>query len=67
MNYADPADEASARQQQAIDVTLANRMPPAIPSPVCKNGDCGKPTQPGTSYCCPVCREDAGKWQRAKS
>ena len=63
MGYADPADEASARQQQVIDVALANRIPPA--SPVCRNGDCGEPSQPGTSYFCAECREYAEKWQRA--
>ncbi|KQN63664.1 hypothetical protein [Erwinia sp. Leaf53] len=65
MNYADSADEASSRQQQAIDVALANRKPPAALSAVCLNGDCGEPSRPGTSYCCPECREDAEKWQRA--
>ena len=52
MNYADPADETSARQQQAMDVALANRKPPAALSAVCLNGDCGEPSQPGTSYWC---------------
>lgn len=65
MNYADQADEASTTQQQAIDVALANRKPPATLSAVCLNGDCGEPSQAGTSYCCPECREDAEKWQRA--
>lgn len=49
MNYADAADEASARQQQAIDAALANRIPPASQSLVCWNGDCGEPSQLGTS------------------
>lgn len=65
MNYADPVDEAAARQQQGIDVALANRKPPAALSAVCLNGASGEPSRPGTSYCCSECREDAEKWQRA--
>ena len=58
MNFADPIDEAAAREQQLIEVALANRKAPELPSPVCKNADCGEPSQPGTSYCCAECRED---------
>lgn len=58
MNFADPIDEAAAREQQLIEVALANRKAPEPPSPVCKNSDCGEPSQPGTSYCCAECRED---------
>lgn len=58
MNFAGPIDEAAAREQQLIEVALANRKAPEPPSPVCKNADCGEPSQPGASYCCPECRED---------
>lgn len=67
MNFADPADEAAARQQMMIDVALANRKVPEQVSATCLNGDCGEPSQPGTSYCCPECREDDERWKRAKS
>lgn len=67
MNFADPIDEAAAREHLLIEVALANRKAPEPPSPVCRNADCGEPSQPGTSYCCPECREDDEKWQRAKS
>jgi len=67
MNFADPADEAAARQQIDIDVALANRKAPEPVSATCLNGDCGEPSQPGTSYCCPECREDDERWKRAKS
>lgn len=65
MNFADPIDEAAAREQQLIEVALANRKAPEPPSPVCKNADCGELSHPGTSYCCAECREDSEKWQRA--
>lgn len=65
MNFADPADEAAARQQIDIDIALANRKVPEPLSAVCKNADCGEPSLPGTSYCSAECREDADKWARA--
>ncbi|AXF76102.1 hypothetical protein LU631_02475 [Erwinia tracheiphila] len=64
--FADPADEAAARQQQMIDNALANRKLPAPPSPVCRNGDCGEKSQPGTSYYSSECREDAERLARAE-
>lgn len=56
--YADPVDEAAARQQQMIDNALANRKRPEPPSSICRNGDCGEPSQPGANYCSPECRKD---------
>lgn len=66
MNFADPIDEAAEREQQMIEQALANRKKPEPPSPICKNGDCGEPSQPGASYCCPECREDAERLARAE-
>lgn len=60
----DIADEAFEREQQLIQVALANREIPQPPSPECRN--CGEQSQPGTSYCCAECREDDEKWQRAE-
>ena len=65
MNFADVADEAAARQQMDIEIALANRRMPDPVSAVCRNGDCGEPSQPGTSYCCVECREDDERWRRA--
>lgn len=65
MNFADPIDEAAAREQMMIDVALANRKVPEPASATCLNGDCGEPSQPGTSYCCAECRYDDERWKRA--
>lgn len=67
MNFADPADEAAARQQLDIEIALANRKAPEPLSAVCRNADCGEPSQPGTSYCCASCREDDERWKWALS
>ena len=64
--YADILDEAAAREQQLVEIALANRKMPEPVSAICRNGDCGEPSQPGTSYCCPECREDDEKWQYAE-
>lgn len=64
MNFADPIDEAAEREQQLIQVALANREIPQPPSPECKN--CGEQSQPGTSYCSSECREDAERLARAE-
>jgi len=58
MNYADPVDEAAALAELQIEIALRNKKPVQPPSPVCLNGDCGEPSQPGTSYCCPECCAD---------
>lgn len=64
--HADILDEAAEREQQMIEVALKNRKLPDPPSPVCRNGDCGEKSQPGTSYCSPECREDAERLARAE-
>lgn len=64
--HADILDEAAERERQMIEVALKNRKLPDPPSPVCRNGDCGEKSQPGTSYCSPECREDAERLARAE-
>ncbi|WLS77398.1 hypothetical protein Q3V30_12975 [Erwinia pyri] len=54
----DIADEAFEREEWERTLALKNRQLPDPPSPVCRNGDCGEPSQPGASYCCPECRKD---------
>jgi len=54
----DIADEAFEREEWERELALKNRKLPEPPSPVCKNADCGEPSQPGTSYCCPECCAD---------
>lgn len=61
MNHADPIDEAAEREQLMIIVALANRQKPAPRSSVCLNGDCGEPSQNGSSYCSRECCEDHAK------
>ncbi len=63
--HADITDQAAELEELERTIALANRKKPEPPSPVCKNSDCGEPSQPGTSYCCAECREDDEKWQRA--
>lgn len=63
--HADITDQAAELEELERNIALANRKKPEPPSPVCKNADCGEPSQPGTSYCCAECREDSEKWQRA--
>ncbi len=64
MTYADPIDEATAREMQLIEIALANRTHPEPRSPICKN--CGEPSLPATSYCSSECREDDERIERAK-
>jgi len=54
----DIADEAFEREEWERELALKNRKLPEPPSPVCRNADCGEPSQPGTSYCCPECCAD---------
>ena len=54
----DVADEAFEREEWERELALKNRKLPEPPSPICKNADCGEPSQPGTSYCCPECCAD---------
>lgn len=63
--HADITDQAAELEELERTIALANRKKPEPPSPVCRNADCGEPSQPGTSYCCAECREDSEKWQRA--
>lgn len=63
---ADVADDAAVEFEQHLNAAIANRAKPVPPSPVCRNGDCGEQSLPGTSYCCSECREDAEKVARAK-
>jgi len=64
--YADIADQADAEAEQHLNATLARRVIPEPASAVCRSGDCGEQSVPGTSYCCCECREDAEKIARAK-
>ncbi|WP_241624205.1 hypothetical protein [Rosenbergiella epipactidis] len=64
--YADIADQADAEEEQHLNAALARRVRPEPASTVCRNGDCGEPSVPGTSYYCCECREDAEKIGRAK-
>lgn len=61
----DIANEAFEREEWERELALKNRKKPEPPSAVCRNGDCGEPSQPGANYCCPECREDDEKWVRA--
>jgi len=54
----DIADEAFEREEWERELALKNRKLPQPPSPVCRNADCGEPSQPGTSYCCQECCAD---------
>lgn len=58
MTNPDAIDEAAEREQQMIDVALANREKPEPRSPVCRNADCGQPSLKGSSYCCRECCKD---------
>lgn len=62
----DIADEAFKREEWERTLALKNRNLPDPPSPVCRNGDCGEKSQPGTSYRSPECREDAERLARAE-
>lgn len=56
--HPDITDQAAELEELERTIALANRKKPEPPSPVCRNADCGEPSQPGTSYCCAECRED---------
>jgi len=63
---ADIIDEANQEYDQHLTAAIANRAKPVPPSPICRNGDFGEQSLPGTSYCCKECREDAEKVAWAK-
>lgn len=66
MNFPDAADEAAAREQQLIEVSLANRPKPSMTfTGVCQNGDCGEKISKGF-FCCSECREDFERVQWAQ-
>ncbi|MBS0856710.1 MULTISPECIES: hypothetical protein [unclassified Tatumella] len=65
MTHADPLDQASELELQQLQVAMANRPLPKPFSAICLNGDCGTASLPKSNYCCPECREDAEKHERA--
>lgn len=66
MTYPDPIDEAAEREQQMIEIALANRPKPTMTyTGLCHNGDCGEKTTEGF-FCCSECREDYERIERAK-
>lgn len=66
MSHADILDEAAEREQQLIEVALANRPRPTMTfTGVCQNGDCGEKIAKGF-FCCSECREDFERVQWAQ-
>lgn len=66
MNFPDPADEVAEREQQMIEIALANRPKPTMTyTGLCHNGDCGEKAMKGF-FCCSECREDYERIERAK-
>ncbi|MBS6035862.1 MAG: hypothetical protein KIB40_22490 [Pantoea sp.] len=64
MNFADPIDEAAEREQQMIEVALANRRHPEMTfTGACYN--CEESVDKGF-FCCPECCEDYQRIERAK-
>ena len=64
MNHADPIDEAAEREQQMIEVALANRPKPTIEfTGQCHY--CEEAISKG-SFCSKECNEDYQKVERAK-
>ena len=65
MNFPDPADEAAEREQQLIEVALANRPKPQM----VYTGECHWCEEPISKghYCDASCREDHEKFIRAQS
>lgn len=64
MNFPDPADEAAEREQQMIEIALANRRH----SEMTLTGACYycKEAVPAGCFCSPECREDYEHIERAK-
>ncbi|ORM55928.1 hypothetical protein HA41_00410 [Pantoea conspicua] len=66
MSFADILDEAAEREQQMIEIALANRPKPTMEfTGTCQNGDCGEKVDKGF-FCCPECRTDYERIERAK-
>lgn len=64
MNHADPIDEAAEREQQMIEVALANRPKPTIEF-TGRCHYCEEAISKG-SFCSRECGEDYQKVERAK-
>lgn len=64
--HADILDEAAEREQQMIEIALANRSKPSMQfTGTCQNGDCGEKVDKGF-FCCPECCTDYERIERAK-
>lgn len=64
MTYPDPIDEAAEREQQMIEIALANRPKPTMTfTGICHN--CEESVDKGF-FCCPECQTDYERIERAK-
>lgn len=64
MTHPDPIDEAAEREQQMIEIALANRKRPEMKfTGACYN--CEESVDKGL-FCCPECCEDYQRIERAK-
>lgn len=64
MTHPDPIDEAAEREQQMIEIALANRKRPEMQfTGTCYN--CEESVDKGF-FCCPECRTDYERIERAK-
>jgi len=64
MTHPDPIDEAAEREQQMIEIALANRKRPEMKfTGACYN--CEESVDKGF-FCCPECCEDFQRIERAK-
>lgn len=64
MTHPDPIDEAAEREQQMIEIALANRPKPTMQfTGACYN--CEESVDKGF-FCCSECREDYERIERAK-
>lgn len=64
MTHPDPIDEAAEREQQMIEIALANRPKPTMLfTGACYN--CEKSVDNGF-FCCPECFDDYQRIERAK-
>lgn len=64
MTHPDPIDEAAEREQQMIEIALANRKRPEMQF----TGDCYNCEESVDKgfFCCPECRTDYERIERAK-
>lgn len=49
MTHEDITDQAAELEELERTIALVNRKKPEPPSSVCRNADCGEPSQLGTS------------------